>query len=41
MIKGGQGRDPEDLMNTAALLCWMGVGAIIWTALLVFAGCWS
>lgn len=41
MIKGGQGRDPQDLMNTAALLFWMVIGAIIWTALLVLAGCWS
>jgi hypothetical protein len=34
MIKGGQGRTPEELISTAMLLIWVAVGAVLWVAIL-------
>lgn len=34
MIKGGQGREPEDLMMSADWLIWMAIGACLWVALI-------
>lgn len=39
MIKGGQGRDPEDLMISVEWLIWMAIGACLWVALIATGEC--